>query len=167
MKTHVVPFLRSTYNYDMNRAGDESGLKCEDPTKTQQHQAEETDINNIVNRYLKTGELPNRTIPPMQGDFTNAPNMQEAMDLVVRARVAFMEQPAEVRSRFENDPVKFVNFCSDEKNRDEMRKMGMWSPEANAAFKAEAEAKASEAEANKRDAEEHRRSRKETPKGVT
>ena len=167
MKPHVTPFLRSTYNYNTNQASDESGLECKDKSLTQQHQAEETDINVIVNRYMKTGELPNRTKPPMQGDFTEAPDMQAAMDLVVAARVAFMEQPAAVRAKFQNNPVAFVNFCSDEKNRDEMREMGMWSPQANEAFRLEAQSKADLLEANKRDAEELRASRKVTPKGVT
>lgn len=140
-KDRTIPFLRSTYNYDMNAAGDESALDCKDRSLTQQHQAEETDINYIVSRYMTTGELPQRSAPPMEGDFTNAPDMQTAMDLVVQARVAFMEQPAEIRARFGNNPVEFVSFCSDERNRDEMRRMGMWSPEANAAFELETQSR--------------------------
>lgn len=138
MKTKP-PFLRTPYNYDTNEAGDESALHCKDQTRTQQHQAEETDINYIVKRFTQTGELPMRSLPPMTGDFTDAPDMQKAMDLVVAARVAFMEQPAEVRARFNNNPVDFVKFCSDEKNRDEMRKMGLWSKEAAASFELQAQ----------------------------
>lgn len=166
-KKPVVPFLRSTYNYDMNEAGDESGLKCEDPSLTQQHQAEETDINYIVNRYLRTGELQQRSLPPMQGDFTEAPDMQTAMNLVVEARNAFMEQPADVRARFGNDPVEFVNFCSNEKNRDELRKMGLWSPEAVAAWDRQEKLRAEYENAGK-EALNKPKASKETPqKGVT
>lgn len=148
------PFLRTAYNYDMNKAGDESALECKDPTKTQQHMADETDINVIVRRYTATGELPNRSQPPMSGDFTDAGGMQEAMDLVVRARMAFMEQPAEIRARFNNDPVQFVEFCSDERNRDDMRRMGMWSEEATRAFELEAQTAEDLKKANQRAADE-------------
>jgi len=158
-----APFMRSPYNYDMNEAGDESGLECKDPTKTQQHQAEETDINYIVNRYMRTGELPNRPLPPMQGDFTDAPDMQRAMDLVVEARNAFMQQPADVRSRFNNNPVEFVNFCSNEKNRDEMRRLGLWSPEAVASWDKEEKQRAEYVELGK----EAKKAKEATPKGVT
>lgn len=165
MKT--LPKLKASYD-DHMPASNETGLKCLDKSLTQQHQAEETDINFIVKRFIQTGELNQHTRPPMTGDFTEAPDMQTAMDLVVQARVAFMEQPAEIRSRFNNDPVAFVDFCSNEGNRDEMRKMGLWSPEAAARFDAEAKARAQEALDNKRDADELRASRKETPKkGVT
>lgn len=152
---HVRPYLKMSYD-DHTIASNETGLKCEDQSLAQQHQAEETDINHIVNRYMKTGELPQRNMPPMQGDFTEAPDMQTAMNLVVEARVAFMQQPAEIRSRFENDPAKFVDFCSDEKNRDQLRQWGMWSPEANASFELEAQTAKDLAEANQRDAGRYR-----------
>jgi len=165
---HTYPKLKTSYD-DHSIASNETGLHCKDKSLTQQHQAEETDINYIVKRYLNTGQLEQRSMPPMQGDFTQAPDMQAAMDLVVAARVAFMQQPAEIRTRFNNDPVQFVNFCSDEKNRDQLRQWGMWSPEANQAWKTQAEAAKAADEANKRDAEEYRRSRKgdTDKKGVT
>lgn len=165
---HALPKLKMSYD-DHSIASDATGLECKDKSLTQQHQAEETDINVIVNRYMKTGELPNRTRPPMQGDFTEAPDMQAAMDLVVKARVAFMEQPAAIRARFNNDPVQFVDFCSNEANRDELRKMGMWSPEAVQAWETAENASKAAAEANRRDAEEYRQSQKgdTKKKGVT
>ena len=35
-----------------------SGLACDDPSLTQQQFKEESDINNIVDRFMKTGHLP-------------------------------------------------------------------------------------------------------------
>lgn len=134
-----TPFVRSPYNYDMNKAGDESGLKCTDKSLAQQHMADECDINKLVERFVVTGEMPQLVAPPMQGDFTDAPTYQEALNLMVAADRSFMQLPAKIRARFENDPGQFVNFCSDERNRDEMRRMGLWSPEANAAFELKAQ----------------------------
>nr|QJB19928.1 MAG: internal scaffolding protein [Microvirus sp.] len=134
-----APFLRTPYNYDTNKAADESALKCEDKTLTQQHMKDECDINVLVKRFVVTGEIPQLTMPPMQGDFSTAPTYQEALNLMVEANRSFMQQPAEIRARFENDPAKFVDFCSDEKNRDELRRMGLWSPEAVERFELQAQ----------------------------
>lgn len=134
-----APFVRSPYNYDMNDAGDESGLKCQDKTLAQQHMKDECDINVLVERFVVTDELPTLKAPPMQGDFTEAPTYQEALNLMIEAQRSFMQLPAKTRNRFENDPAQFVDFCSDERNRDEMRVMGLWSPEANAAFELKAQ----------------------------
>lgn len=131
MSKHVAPFLRSTYNYDMNQASDESGLDCKDKSLTQQHMKDECDINVLVDRYVVTGEMPQLNMPPLQGDFTNAPTYQEMLNLMIEAKSSFMAMPAKIRNRFENDPGQFIDFCSNEGNRDELRQMGLWSPEAN------------------------------------
>ena len=160
--------LRSAaYDYDTNAAGDESALKCEDKSLTQQHMAEECDINVLVKRFVVTGEIPQVTMPPLTGDFENVPTYQEALNLMVAAQKSFMQQPAEVRAKFDNDPARFVDFCSDEKNRDELRKMGLWSPEAAARFELEAQTAADLAELNRKDAEAYRASKGDTGKSVT
>lgn len=130
-------FVRSPNNYDRNKAGDESGLHCNDKSLTQQHMADECDINKLVERFVVTGEMPQLSMPPMQGDFTRAPTYQEALNLMIEAKRSFMAMPATTRNRFENDPGQFIDFCSKESNRDEMRRMGLWSPEAAARFNAE------------------------------
>lgn len=127
------PFLRTAYNYDMNMAGDESGIDClfdrhtgeQTPSKTQQHFAEECDINTIVRRFGLTGQLPTAVRMPTYGDFQNVPTYQEAMNAIRAADEAFMEMPAEVRARFNNDPASFVDFCSDPANKEEARKLGL------------------------------------------
>ncbi|AXH73668.1 MAG: internal scaffolding protein [Microviridae sp.] len=138
MKKIVVPFLRTPYNYDTDAASDESGLKCQDKSLAQQHMLEETDINNIVATFTRTGQLPQHNMPPLQQDFTQIYSFQDALDAVVAAREAFQQQPAAVRTRFQNDPAAFVDFCSDPANKDEMRKMGLFSEEASARLAREA-----------------------------
>lgn len=132
-------FVRSPYNYDMNQAGDDSGLNCLDKSLAQQHMADECDINKLVERYVVTGEIPQNVTPPMQGDFTNAVTYQEALNLMIQARQSFEQLPAKIRNRFENDPGKFIDFTSNEANRDEMRQMGLCSPQATAAFELKAQ----------------------------
>lgn len=118
-------FLRTPYNYDTNEASDESGLRCEDESLAQQHAKDETDINTIVRRFGLTGELPNGVRAPQYGDFTDAVDYHTAMNAVTTANAAFMQMPADIRARFNNDPGAFVDFCSDENNRDEAKKLGL------------------------------------------
>lgn len=121
----MFPFIRSAYNYDTEVASDETGLDCPDPSLAQQNQKEEADINTIVKRFGLTGELPQNVRMPQYGDFTEVTDYQTALNAVKQANEAFMEMPAEVRSRFENDPEKFVDFCLDPNNREEAKKLGL------------------------------------------
>lgn len=121
----TAPFVRSPYNYDMNIAGDESGLKCEDPSLTKQSFLEESDINTIVKRFGITGEIPTPVRMPTYGDFTGVTDFKSAMDAIAQANESFDAMPAEVRARFHNDPQEFVQFCSDENNRAEAQRLGL------------------------------------------
>lgn len=154
----TAPFVRSPYNYDMNKAGDQSGLKCQDKSLAQQHMKDECDINYLMERYTVTGEVPQLVMPPLQGDFTNAPTYQEALNRMIEADRAFMQMPAKIRNQFENDAGQFVAFCSDEKNRDQLRQWGLWSPEANAAYELRAKQQKEALDAAQRDAELYRAS---------
>lgn len=118
-------FLRTPYNYDTNEASDQSGLVCPEESLAQQHAKEESDINTIVRRFGLTGELPNNVRVPQYGDFTAATDYHTSMNAVLAANSAFMQLPADVRTRFNNDPGAFVDFCADEKNRDEAKKLGL------------------------------------------
>lgn len=141
--------IRQPYMYDTNAASVESGLDAGVlPSRTQQHFAEEVDINTIVRRFGLTGELPTDVPMVLQGDFTNVLDFQSAMDMVVQARESFDAQPASVRNRFDNDPQKFLAFVSDKANIDEAIKLGLVREESVQA-RAEALAAARAAEIGK------------------
>jgi phage internal scaffolding protein len=129
MKTSSV-FLRTPYNYDVNEASDASGLVCDDPSLAQQHAKDECDINTIVRRFGLTGELPSNVRAPQYGDFTDAVDYHTALNAVRAADEAFMQLPADVRTRFNNDAGAFVDFVSDDSNRAEAEKLGLVLPKA-------------------------------------
>lgn len=53
-----------------------------EPTKTDQSQARETDINVIVSRYGISGQVPAPQQEPMYGDFSNTPqDLREAIEV--------------------------------------------------------------------------------------
>jgi phage internal scaffolding protein len=121
----TAPFLRTPYNYDRDAASNESGLACEEPSLTQQHFKDETDINNILRQFNVTGMLPEAPLSPRYGDFTGIVDYHTALNAVIAAEDGFMALPADLRARFENDPENLINFLNDESNKDEAVKLGL------------------------------------------
>lgn len=118
---------------EIRKFGDRFAVKQhigENPGQVQKHLAAETDINNIMRKYQKTGELRHvTTMAGEYGDFSNAPDYRSAMDQLIAADALFMELPAKIRDKFGNDPAKFIEFATDKENLEEMRKLGL-APEA-------------------------------------
>lgn len=125
MKDKKVPFLRTPYNYDVDKVSDETGLECPDPSLAQQNFKDESDINYIVRQFGLTGELPNQTISPQYGDFTGVLDYHSAVNAVLAAQDEFMDLPAQMRARFDNDPAKLIDFLGKEENREEAIKLGL------------------------------------------
>lgn len=116
-------------SYDEKEASRATAIDFTDARdRTQQSQAAETDINGIVKRFKVTGILPQGVRVPSYGDFDGVSDFRTAMDAILQAEKSFMAMPAEVRSRFGNDPQEFVEFCSNPENVDEMRKWGLAVP---------------------------------------
>lgn len=123
-------FIRGPYNYDTKAESDDCVVSYEGvESLTIQSMAEDTDINVIMERFGVTGRMPEQTKPLMYGDFENIYDFRTAQDAILRGREVFMDLPAKVRARFQNDPQEYVDFCSDETNLGEMRKMGIAVPE--------------------------------------
>lgn len=100
-------------------------LECKDESRALQSAKEECDINTIVKRFGITGQLPQNVRMPEYGDFPEGFDYQDAMNAIVSADRSFNSMPADVRSRFGNDPYEFVKFCYDERNLPELIKLGL------------------------------------------
>lgn len=118
-------FVRNPYNYDSDAVSDETGLKCEDESLTEQEHLAETDINYIADKFLKTGHAPQVVNMPTYGDFSGIADFQSAMNIITRAKQEFMDLPAKIRTRFSNDPAELIKFLDDPQNRDEAEKLGL------------------------------------------
>lgn len=105
---------------------------------TVQADARDADINVIVDRYVRTGHIPALSRVPSYGDFDGISDYRTALHAVRAAEEQFMALPAKVRSRFENDPAAFVDFCEDPANRVELADLGLLSKEAADAVRKEA-----------------------------
>lgn len=95
------------------------------PSKTKQEFKQDCDMNVIINRFTKTGVLPLQQRHAMYLNLVGAPNLQQSMHLMMAADAAFMTLPAKVRKEFDNNPMKFVEFATDEKNLDKLREWGL------------------------------------------
>lgn len=93
---------------------------------TKQCFREECDINNILRKFNKTGQLPEMIKRnPIYGDFSEPVDYQEALNIVLHADEQFRNLPARVRERFGNDPKRFLEFVSDPSNGEELVEMGL------------------------------------------
>jgi hypothetical protein len=126
--SEINVFFKTPYNHDTSIEAARTALYCKDPTKAQQHPKEECDINTIVDRFLKTGTLPQVPLPPTYENFGEVFDFQSAMNTIKAATDSFMALPANVRTRFQNDPAKFVAYvdhCHETGDLDPLREMGL------------------------------------------
>lgn len=116
--------FRSAYdNHEVMSSS--TGLVCDDPSLTQQQFKEESDINTIVDRFMKTGHLPDPVSMPQYVDYEGVFDFQSAMNVVRQADENFMRMDAKVRARFHNSPQEFLEFFADSANADEAVRLGL------------------------------------------
>ena len=124
MKNATV-FLRTQHNYDHNAASNASGLVCEEPTRAQQHHKDECDINVILERFGKTGQVPVNAISGTYGDFSGVYDYHTALNAIIASENEFAALPAQIRNKFQNDPSNLVQFLDNPENRVEAEKLGL------------------------------------------
>ena len=119
MTKKTQPKFRSTYNTGTL----DYGITHTDGI-TEQHHTNACDINLILAQFMETGIMPPTNTSPQYGDVSGH-NFQEAQNQIALAKTLFEELPEHVRSRFENEPYKFLQFAQDENNYDQMVEMGL------------------------------------------
>lgn len=98
-----------------------------EPSKTDQSFKNEADVNNIMARYRKTGQITH--LAKHQGsyaDVSEIPDLSQALDQVTKAQQAFDALPSELRARFGNSPVNMIEFLQNDNNIDEAIKLGLY-----------------------------------------
>lgn len=106
------------------------GLKTSPVSSTQQHFKDDCDINILVERFTRTGQMPQRSPEDYSfGDFS-AIDYQSALDTVMLANEQFGTLPANVRERFSNNPAQLLHFLENESNREEAIKLGLVAPKS-------------------------------------
>jgi len=84
-------------------------------SRTKQAPAQETNINLMVGRYMKTGVFTNiNPREPKYGDFSEATSLEDAFNRVQAANREFMALPAKVRALAQNNPITLLEMLADE-----------------------------------------------------
>jgi phage internal scaffolding protein len=120
-----VSRVKNPITYDRDKNSDLAKFVFTRPTRTKQSFRDECDINHILRQFNVTGQLPVGSVQPQYGDFSGITDYQSALNAVMAAQDSFLQLPAKVRAKFDNDPALFVEFASDEANRDEMKALGL------------------------------------------
>jgi len=101
------------------------GLKCEDESLTRQSEADSADINKIMERFDRTGQLPHvMKAPPQYGD-ARIVDFQTAKQIVIDAELAFNELPAKARQYFNHDPENLMSALTDPKKEQDLLDLGI------------------------------------------
>lgn len=119
-----IPRVIGVYNSD--EVSSENSLNCMDVSRTRQEFKDESDINTIITLF-GLGENPVAAQKWVSNvDITDAVNdYQTALNQIIAADRQFSSLPARIRSQFENNPAKFVDFVSDSGNIDELVRLGL------------------------------------------
>lgn len=95
------------------------------PSITQQHFANECDINQIMARVVQGQAAPLQSGSPLFGDFSNITSFQDAQNKILQAQEAFNHLNPLIRRRFGNNPAQLIDFLAVKENREEAIKLGL------------------------------------------
>lgn len=110
------------------------GIDCSvDKGRTKQSFTEEANINSIMKKFHRTGELVNPAKisdrKAFYGDVSGIGDFQQMKNTVLEAEVHFGNLPSEIRTRFNNKPNELVEFLKDDANKEEAIKLGIVNPD--------------------------------------
>lgn len=116
------------------------------PSKTDPSWQKDCDVNHIMTKFMKTGQINHLAKKPGNYmDVSEIKDLPEALMQVKSAENAFYSLSAAVRREFDNDPVKMVQFLQDPANNERAIELGLKVGKAE---------KPSEAEATKKESQE-------------
>lgn len=96
------------------------------PSKTQQQFADTVNVNKIMARFRKTGQFDHlRNNPGAFVDFEEIGSYEDALNKVIHANNVFNHLPSNIRTKFDNNPQKMLNFLADPKNEKEAIELGL------------------------------------------
>lgn len=101
-----------------------NGTVCTEPG-ARQSEAADCDINRIVAQFYRTGLLPEGFTTGVFADVSEISDYRSALERMQLAQEEFMKLPPQLRARFDNDPLSFVEFAANPANEAEMVAMGL------------------------------------------
>ncbi len=95
-------------------------------SRTKQADLKECDVNNIVSKYIQTGNLTflQKTQPEYR-DVSGIEDYKTSMEIVIRTKEQFKQLNSNIRNKFINDPRKFLEYMENPDNLEESYKLGL------------------------------------------
>lgn len=95
-------------------------------TMTKQSMARDCDINNIMQKYQKTGLLNHvNEHEGNYGNFIGCEDYHTSQNLLLEAEKLFDSIPSSIRKKFENSPYEFLQFTQNPENSEQMIELGL------------------------------------------
>ena len=101
-------------------------------TRTKREFGPEAEINNLMRRYLQTGELPIPNTDPVYG-FANADDYLAQQQKLSDFRTMFELLPSEIREQCEGRPERLLDWLDDDRNADRALQLGLMTPDEHQA----------------------------------
>lgn len=101
-------------------------LVCPDPSLAKQSERDICDINKILKKHAQTGIITHTN--KFQGTYDDLPtghDYHSALNKVLEAEESFNSLTSEIRSTFNNDPAKFLEFAQNPANGQQLIDMGL------------------------------------------
>jgi len=118
------PIIRTAYD---DTPSVDPGVKCtKEEGKTIQSHKEYCDIDKQIMLAGAGNILLGNAKKPFYGDFSEMPQtFSEQFALVKKFEADFMQHPADVRLRFNNNPAEMAQFLANPANKEESYKLGL------------------------------------------
>ena len=105
-----------------------SGVRFTKNSLTEQHHLNDVNINSIISRYDRTGVLGDPFRQYSSGVFADISDVKDFHSIQTQlcaAKESFDALPSSLRKRFDNDPLKMVEFLQNSDNDAEAIKLGL------------------------------------------
>lgn len=101
--------------------------QLDEVSMTRQSEADEADINKVMARFMRTGQLPQtNSKQPRYGDAIGLP-YDQALIAVKAAEAAFLKLPSAIRKELGNDPAQLESWLNDPANTKKAVELGLKS----------------------------------------
>ncbi len=92
-----------------------------DPIITEQHHKHTCNINYKIKHFTQSGQnLPNQTF-----GYASEKSFHESMNIVTKSQENFALLPAKIRTKFDNNPAKLLQFLDNPENALEAASLGL------------------------------------------
>lgn len=96
------------------------------PSLADQSQKNACDVNRIIARYKKTGQITHTSKKQaLYADLSEVTDLIGALEQVSKAADAFDALPAQLRKKLNNDPVNLLEYLADPNNDEEAIRYGI------------------------------------------